>query len=732
VPKTTELDPSIYSSFSEECAQLSGTSLAPRPSNYRLRSWNEVDYRHTPLNGSLLSRMSLGALNAWFALKHVGVRFVARRFPRSEAIVGHPSPSHRITGRIIFERQRDDADMPMHHMPVELWGRTIWGAHRKLQVGRTDRDGRYSLTYDLDYCRRWPIRSLWVGVYHLDHGPVTSDAQAHPARVQLTKVRIPKRDLIGLTYRLNTIRVSHWEYRDDTALPRVVIRDHDTDAPDRYPPGRLEAIEHTFIPIELIKAGHLKLLRSAPERLSHARIQSDYPTNLTRFVEQKVPGLTRNDAWFGERMMNGMFGADLDRDPREPELFWIHHHWSSYDKDISQYALPDVDIWLRLKDNGYLTPVRIALTGALRAADVGDRTTHVFTNDDGAKWVAAKRAARVSAALHQELAHHFAGTHLNMEQYAIAAFRNLRLSPVARLLKPHLRGVVLINHSADRMLMGNGYISTACALTAKGLDQVVTNVMGTLDWQHFRPREPISPAHRYAHVANLYWDVVYRYVSDYLDAPEVKRRTLETWFELYRFSEDAVNHSVPSFLCHYLRGALLDRSGKPRDGHGHGWYQTRPRMNLHEERPVVAGRARAVSPITRDADGRDADAGAYDNLKQACAYIIYHATFGHTWGNALQYEDIGEVMYCSLGIRYGSTPDGILGPERDEAIAPDLLRSTQMMWWSNMLARTRHGMVMANEEGDVLPDFISALEAQRSTFAELGFDIDLLQTGINI
>jgi hypothetical protein len=147
---------------------------------------------------------------------------------------------------------------------------------------------------------------------------------------------------------------------------------------------------------------------------------------------------------------------------------------------------------------------------------------------------------------------------------------------------------------------------------------------------------------------------------------------------------------------------------------------------------VVAGRARAVSPITRDADGRDADAGAYDNLKQACAYIIYHCTFGHTWGNALQYEDIGEVMYCSLGIRYGSTPDGILGPERDEAIAPDLLRSTQMLWWSNMLARTRYGRVMANEEGDILPDFISALEAQRSTFAELGFDIDLLQTGINI
>jgi hypothetical protein len=289
-----------------------------------------------------------------------------------------------------------------------------------------------------------------------------------PEHTLFRKLALQKSDLIGSELFTGTTRLFYWEYRDDTPLPRVVIRDHDKDAPDRYPEGRLSAIEHMFIPIELIKVKHLETIRFAPTMIDHARIQADYPPNLTTCMEKKIPGITRSDHWFGERMMNGMYGADLDRDPHDPDLYWIHHHWNSYDKDLRTYAMPDVDMWFHLKPNGSLMPVRIALTGALVAGDPTSRSKHIFHPHDGAKWQAAKRVARVSAALNQELAHHFAGTHLNMEQYAIAAFRNLRFSPVAGLLKPHLRGVVLINHSADRMLLGNGYISTACALTPQG------------------------------------------------------------------------------------------------------------------------------------------------------------------------------------------------------------------------------------------------------------------------
>jgi hypothetical protein len=68
--------------------------------------------------------------------------------------------------------------------------------------------------------------------------------------------------------------------------------------------------------------------------------------------------------------------------------------------------------------------------------------------------------ARVSATLETELGNHLGQCHLNIEQYAIAACRNLRHSPLRWLLMPHLREVVLINHSASSFLVRpKGYLT---------------------------------------------------------------------------------------------------------------------------------------------------------------------------------------------------------------------------------------------------------------------------------
>ena len=45
--------------------------------------------------------------------------------------------------------------------------------------------------------------------------------------------------------------------RDDTTIPRVVIKDHDEDAPEEYTEGRIVSMSDQFIPIELTKQKHL-------------------------------------------------------------------------------------------------------------------------------------------------------------------------------------------------------------------------------------------------------------------------------------------------------------------------------------------------------------------------------------------------------------------------------------------------------------------------------------------
>lgn len=122
----------------------------------------------------------------------------------------------------------------------------------------------------------------------------------------------------------------------------------------------------------------------------------------------------------------------------------------------------------------------------------------------------------------------------------------------------------------------------------------------------------------------------------------------------------------------------------------------------------------------------------WQNIRDACKYAIMIATFMHTWINEMQYDDLGEILYSCGGLRYGDRPEGIMAPEEDTDIAPDLLRSTQMLWFTNLLSRTEYGFITRNEEGDVNPRFSRLLEEQREAFSALGVDIDDIKSRTNI
>ena len=695
----------------------------------RLKNINKIEFHKSRMHEGFLARLGLFLVELYNDCLNLYEKLINLIFPRRNKIYGDPDPNHVVTGHLTFGSREADADSPIVGMHLELWARTYWGGYRKLNIGRSNRKGKFRIAYDLDYVHRFYIRKVWLAVYQTGYEHFTANGQHSPTITEFKRIPIKKGDLVGIEYCCRQVQLFYWEYRKDTPLPRVVIKDHDVDAPDEYSPGFNEEIEKTFVPIELIKLKHLRKIK-LNSGLTYQQIVDDYPENLTVCMEKQQPGITRGDDWFGKRMMNGMYACDFDRDPKNPDLFWVHHHWGSYDKKYHYYAMPDVDMWFKLKEDGLPTPVKITLTGPLTAQEKNEKQKRTFTPADGEKWLAAKRICRVSAGLNAELSHHFAGTHVNTEQYAIACFRNLRHNPIAGLLKSFLRSVVLVNHTADRILIGNGYITSACALTPKGIDQVVYNTMGTLDWKGFQPMQPISEAHTYAKAANLFWNIVFEFVSNYIDEPENKALIKKYWFEIYCFSEDIVNHSVPFFICNYLQNALLDGNGKLKDGIN--WYQHHHRMDLNSERPVVNGIQRAVSRITDKEDRNDVTDEDYNNLKQACTYMIFQATFGHTWSNSKQYDDIGEVLYCSLGLRFGDGPDGVMGHESDHSIAPDLTRSTQMMWWSNMLSKTGYGYIIADEDKDVPPALKESLEKHRQAFADLDLNIDIIQSRTNI
>lgn len=649
--------------------------------------------------------------------KHEQAAFTAQVAPQVRAPRKAKDPNKltsRVTGRLLFEVDGPDGPIPMHHMKLELWDRDIGSPDDFLGEGFTDADGRFEIRYDPKDAGPFDIPDLDLRIFE-PHHVFAPDGGVHD-RWKRIWAELGPDDFSGEHYDFGELRVPYWEYDPHWPIPRLLITE-EGEAPTSYAPGRSLAMVKAVAPVELTKRKHLlQMLDGVPPSLD--AIEADYPTCITREMEKANPGSSRSDEWFGARLMNGMFASVLDRDPDNADGFRLYHHWNSYEQD-GVHILPNVDMRFVLKD-GLLHPVKITLglrePGA--TAPNSPVTREEITPDQPERWAAAKRIARISATLDTELGSHLSQCHLNMEQYAIAAQRNLRGNPVRYLLAPHLREVVLINSSANNFLIGpEGYITRAGALTADSINERIVQIMGTYDWKDYAPAAPVSEQHSYGRASNLFWTLctehVDRFFEQHLDAIQAN------WLEVRRFSDEAVAHSAPFFVCGHVRGEVIER--------GATWYLKSERANLDIERPLVDGIPRAVSRIT---DSDAATEEGLENLKQLCRYVIFMATFRHTWANNRQWEDGGEVRYTSLGLRWSEA--GPFAPEDDLDTLPSARHATEMLWISYMLSKTNYGFLLDNTENDVDPRFVDDLRARVDDFGELELDLKRVNSRINI
>lgn len=648
-----------------------------------------------------------------------------RLFPRRNILFsGHIDSS--LVGQLLFAEPEHE-NIPIHNMHLEFWGRTRFYQWRKFGECSSDENGKFRLEFSLVPTQAWILKStLHFEIYQTTDILCSKGKMIHNQTLFKT-ISIKKSDLIGMEYNLRIIRLFLWQYRQDSIIPRVYIKPDGTDAPEEYPEGRVRAMTEQMIPIELTKIEHLMQIEEDPHSLTIADIQRDYPKNLTVAIEEKIPGYTRGDDWFGIREMNGMNMSTFLPDPTTPGEYWVKYFGACNYEVNEEYAFPTAEIKFRLKENGLPAPMEIHLTGPLNRFNKDPFQKIVVTASDGEKWLQAKRVARVTSALCAELDQHLAGTHLNTEQYSIAAHRNIRKNPVITLLMPHVKSVSLIDNTADKLLI-QGYIPSATALTVKSTEKRACDLLGFQDWKGWKPMKVLSDAHLYAKAEELYWQVVTEWVDLFFSQHETEIK--KEWLEIYRMSEDLVAHAVPLFSA-TIDWDKLKHDEKDFTRRRIEYLAAEYRMDLTLPRKRVNGKLKAVSPITDSTIFRE-DSDDWQNLKDMCRYVITTATFLHTWVNEHQYEDIGEVLYSCLGLRFGEKETGIMAPESDVSIAPDATRSTQMMWFSNLLSRTEYGFILQNEQKDMHPEFMELLRSKKKEFAALKVNVEEIESRTNI
>jgi hypothetical protein len=403
----------------------------------------------------------------------------------------------------------------------------------------------------------------------------------------------------------------------------------------------------------------------------------------------------------------------LKRNKQNPNLFKTGFNWDNYEKD-NDHDLNNVEAFLELKDNKLVVT---AITVQSRYPDslaphspLKDPVT--YTPQDGEKWLQAKRIFRTNSFFAAEMIEHYIKAHLQMEQYTIAAFRNLRKNPVRLMLLPHVKSLVNINQRADEVLVSPtvGLVTTNGPLTPGSVVQICKERMASYDWKGWKPRQPIFDGHTFAKIANLYWQVLTEYIDSFFQ--NYQEEIVKDWAEIHRLSDDIVEHSV-------AYQPLVVSNDNDYD-----WYDHNELDHPEIPRTTINGTVKATRPITTSDQPSATD---IQNLKELCRYVIFHITFWHSWVNDAQADEGGEIFYNSLALRGGS-----FGSENDPAIAPNILESTNLIYMVNVLTAIKYGYILKNEDDDIPEELRTTLARYKKEFADLDYEISNIRALINV
>jgi len=619
------------------------------------------------------------------------------KFVESENATKRAGLDATIKGKLVFS----DGGKPLHAMKVALVSLSP-----ELALGQawTNEDGQFSIDYSTDKVKKGKtvLNVYEHGISYSDRG----DLVETPRQVFSHKLGLPA---TSNPFDLGTVAVPYWVYDPNSPVVRAYTPPKGL-PPEKFTDGRTKQVNAFIKEMMPRRLKHLflnKLYRKWP---SLASIQKDYPPNLTVKLEKERPGWTRTDEYLGERVLNGFQPCLFSRDRQNPDLLRVWWKWDSVEFH-GEYDMPNVDARFQIRGQK-IWPVRITLQfrqpGA-KAAHAPLQPPVTYTPDDGVKWEQAKRVFRLVWALSGETDLHWCQTHLNGEQFAIAAHRNLRTNPVRLLLLPHLKEVTALNWRGDLLIFGpTGIMVKSTPLTTGSMVARFKERMGVQCWKGWRPRKPLTGAHQFAIVGEIYWEVLTAHVDEFIE--QNRAEISKHWYEVHRFSRDLVEHSVD----------YRPLDADPDDD----WFDTNELDKADIARQQVNGKLKAVRPITESDTPSEQD---FQNLKEACRFILFQVTYVHSYTNGKQYDDGGEILYGPLGMR-----NGCMGSEDDHSVALRPSDATNQLFLARYLSETRYGLIMKDEDRDVLPRLIELLGQRKPEFDAVGFDITEIGSRTNI
>ncbi len=346
------------------------------------------------------------------------------------------------------------------------------------------------------------------------------------------------------------------------------------------------------------------------------------PANLTRCRPDKF-----SDAFFVERRLNGFNAGKFNRVSEKEWQYVIRYDCRKYKVEPGGILPSEIEARFTLQDRSLqLHSIYYELNNPPVTKFPGD-----------ADWEWTKRLFRSAEFVFQEAQTHLGRTHLNIEQYAMAYYRNIKNNKIVELLEPHFEGLLNINKLGASIIFGDtGVIPQASALDAKQIETLLKDEVACLNYHTWHPKTQalcdLVTNNYFDRAAETVWQIIEQYVDNFFQAHEPAIQA--EWQEIEGMSQDLVCHSV-----------------------------LKPELGTLK-----------ISDI--------------NDLKKLCVYVIYHSTFLHSWVNYKQYEDGGDIEYAALGLWDDKNP--IVKPE--DVIKRNI--SQVLITWT--LSNVKYNPIMEN------------------------------------
>ena len=249
---------------------------------------------------------------------------------------------------------------------------------------------------------------------------------------------------------------------------------------------------------------------------------------------------------------------------------------------------------------------------------------------------------------------HLSFGHVYGTQVAMSAHDFLVGHKLGELILPHCQFIRKISHELGKAaIFGEDGVLNASALSAKGIAELISDSVGSLDPFSFEPRSVINENHKFAEAQQHHFAILQEAVHEYFD---------ENWEEM---TEDWT--AVHSFFYRLFkrlpehRPWAGDRDANWRDvGEIGGYDRGLPEREPYKDREGV----QSFRHIAKDIDRPEPQ--DRDLIEKFVVDFIHHVTIWHSWIHRSQYQadeelspNVLDVSFSPISLEnYGEGPYG--------------------------------------------------------------------------